>query len=82
MAQKVLIARDEIVTRDNLPRPNCNSDGKANNKRQAFINTDTRHFKIQMGVMGPPPRWQGLVYYRVIRNFVCKISTFNVLFFP
>ena len=41
MAQKVLIARDEIVTRDNLPRPNCNSDGKANNKRQAFINTDT-----------------------------------------
>ena len=44
-----------MVTRDNLPQPNCNSDGKADNKRQAFINTDTRHFKIQMGDMGPPP---------------------------
>ena len=36
-------------------RPNCDSDGKADNKRQAFINTDTRRFKIQMGDMGPPP---------------------------
>ena len=46
---------NEIATRDNLPRPNCDSDGKANNKRQAFINTDTRRFKIQTG-----PPWQGL----------------------
>ena len=48
-----------------LPRPNCNSDGKADNKQQAFINTDTRRFKIQMGDMGPPPPtpdlWQGLL---------------------
>ena len=43
------------MTRDNLPRPNCDSDGKADNKRQAFINTDTRRFKIQMGYMDPPP---------------------------
>ena len=31
------------------------SDGKANNKQQAFINTNTRGFKIQTGDMGPPP---------------------------
>ena len=56
MAQKVATARkNEIVTRDNLPRPNCNSDGKADNKQQAFINTDTRHFRIQTGDVGPPP---------------------------
>ena len=42
-------------TRDNLPRPNCDRDGKADNKRQAFINTDTRRFKIQMADMDPPP---------------------------
>ena len=46
---------NEIATRDNLPRPNCDSDGKADNKRQAFINTNTRHFIIQMGDMGPSP---------------------------
>ena len=45
-----------MATRDNLPRPNCDSDGKADNKRQAFINTDTRRFKIQTGDMGPPPQ--------------------------
>ena len=56
MAQKVATARkNEITTRDNLPRPNCDSDGKADNKQQAFINTDTRRFKIQMGDMGPSP---------------------------
>jgi len=38
-------ALNEIATRDNLPRPNCDSDGKADNKRQAFINTDTRRFR-------------------------------------
>ena len=43
--------------RDNLPRPNCNSDGKADNKRQALINTDTIHFKIHTGDMGPPLAW-------------------------
>ena len=34
-------AQNEIATRDNLPRPNCDSDSKADNKRQAFIYTDT-----------------------------------------
>ena len=28
---------------------------KADNKRQAFINTDTRRVKIQAGNMEPPP---------------------------
>ena len=46
--------KNEIATRDNLPWPNCDSDGKGDNKRQAFINTDTRRFKIQTGDMGPP----------------------------
>ena len=43
-----------MATRDNLPGPNYDSDGKAHNKQQAFINTDTRRFKIQTGDMGPP----------------------------
>ena len=47
MAQKV-------ATRDNLPWPNCDSDSKADNRRQAFINNDTRRNQIQMGDMGPP----------------------------
>ena len=47
--------QNEIATRDNLPQPNCDNDGKADNKRQAFINTDTRHFKIQKGDIGTPP---------------------------
>ena len=56
MAQKVAKAqKGEIATRDNLPRPNCDSHGKADNKRQAFINADTRCFKIQTGDLGPPP---------------------------
>ena len=48
---------NEIATRDNLLRPNCDSDGKADNKPQAFINTTTRSFKIQTGDMSgtPPP---------------------------
>ena len=50
-----------MVTRDNLPRPNCDSDGKADNKQQAFINTYTRRFKIQTGDMGPPLPWQDLI---------------------
>ena len=50
-------AWNEIATSasDNLPRPNCDSDGKADYKQQAFINTDTRRFKTQTGDMGPPP---------------------------
>ena len=48
-------ALNEIATTDNLPRPNCNSDGKVGNKQQAFINTHTRRFQIQMGNMRPPP---------------------------
>ena len=43
------------MTRDNLPLPNCDSDSKADNKRQAFINTDMRRFKIPTGDKGPPP---------------------------
>ena len=46
--------QNEIATRDKLPRPNCDSDGKADNKRQALINTNMRCFKIQTGDMGPP----------------------------
>ena len=46
---------NEIATTDNLLWPNCDSDGKADNKQQAFINTTTRHFKIQTGDMGPTP---------------------------
>ena len=56
MAQKVATAR-KMKTRQettSLPWPNCVSDGKAHNKRQVFINTDTRRFKIQTGDMGPP----------------------------
>ena len=35
---------------------------KANNKQQAFKNTDTRRFKIQTGDMGsPPPTLAGLL---------------------
>ena len=45
---------NEIATTDNLLWPNCDSDGKANNKQQALINTDMRRFKIQTGDMGPP----------------------------
>ena len=38
MAQKVATERKkEIATRDNLPRPNCDSDGKAENKRQRTV---------------------------------------------
>ena len=44
-----------IATRGNLSRPNCESDGKADNKRQAFINTDMRRFKIQTGDKASPP---------------------------
>ena len=45
---------NEIATRDNLPWPNYDCDGKADNKRQALINTNMRCFKIQTGDMGPP----------------------------
>ena len=60
LEQKVATACKMKSQRDNLPRPNCDSDGKADNKRQAFINTDTRHFKIHTGNMWPP--WHGLKY--------------------
>ena len=59
MAQKVATAYKMKSRRDNLPRPNCDGDGKADNKRQAFINSDTRRFKIQMGDMDPPPPLAG-----------------------
>ena len=54
MAQKVATARKMKSRRDNLRQPNCDIDGKANNKQQAFVNTDMRCFKIQTGDMGPP----------------------------
>ena len=60
MAQKSSdSAYNEITTRDNLPQPNWDSDGKADNKRQAFINTNTIRFTIQTGDMGPPPPLAG-----------------------
>ena len=55
MTQKVATAHKMKSRRDSFLRPNCNSDGKADNKRQAFVNTDTRRFKIQTGDMDPPP---------------------------
>ena len=56
-AQKVATARKTKSPQETTPpQPNCNSDGKADNKRQALINTDTRRFKIQMGNIAPPPR--------------------------
>ena len=64
MAQKVGTARKmKSRTRDNLLRPNCDGDGKAGNKRQAFyfINTHTRRLSGDMGPLPPPPpHWQGL----------------------
>ena len=50
------VQNEIATTRDNLPQPNCNSDGKADNKRQAFIDTDTRRFKFRTGDIGPPGR--------------------------
>ena len=58
MAQKVVTASKMKSLQETTtlhPRPNCDSDSKADNKRQAFINTDTRRFKIQTGDVGPPP---------------------------
>ena len=55
MTQKVATVCKMKSQRDNLPLPNCDSDIKADNKFQAFINTDTRRFKIQTGDMGLPP---------------------------
>ena len=46
MAQKVVTAR-KMKSRQETT--------SSDNKRQAFINTDTRRFKIQTGDMGPPP---------------------------
>ena len=54
-----------------LSKASVISNGKADNKRQAFINTntrrfkiqtgtDTRRFKIQTGGMARPLPWQGL----------------------
>ena len=63
------------MTRDNLPRPNCDSDGKADNKRQAFIHTDTRRFKIQMGYMGPPPPGRASVIIKVVVVAVVLVTS-------
>ena len=62
MAQKVATARKMKSRWDNLLRPNCDSDGKTDNKRQAFINTDMRRFKIQTGDMDPPPPGRASTY--------------------
>ena len=74
MAQKVATAYKLKSRRDNLPRPNCDGDGKADNKRQAFINSDTRCFKIQTGDMDPPPPRQGL-YVQVRAVHAYRIVT-------
>ena len=56
MAKKVATARKMKSRQEtHLPQPNCDSDGKADNKQQAFINTDTRRFKIQTATWDPPP---------------------------
>ena len=56
--------------------PNCDSDGKADNKRQAFINTNTRRFKIQMGDMGPPsPGRASLVYEQKLMDLFTSLKT-------
>ena len=58
------------MTRDNLPRPNYNIDGKADNKQQAlFYNTNTRRFKIQTGDMGHPPGRTSL-YLQYLAEFI------------
>ena len=57
MTQKVatvrkMKARQETI---NLPQPNCDSDNKADNKRQAFINTNTRDvLKFRLASWEPP----------------------------
>ena len=60
-----------MATRDNLPRPNCNNDGKADNKWQGFINIDKRVLKFRQATRDPP--WQGLIkipctYWKVKRK--------------
>ena len=48
-------ARNEIVTRDNLPWPNCDSDGKADNKSDKHLQTLTRDVSKFRGWHGTPP---------------------------
>ena len=50
MAKKVATAR-----KMKLQQETTSLSQTANNKQQAFKNTDTRCFKIQTGDMGPPP---------------------------
>ena len=55
MAQKVATAR-KMKSRQQTTSPSqVATDGKADNKWQAFINIDMRFFKMQNGNMGPPP---------------------------
>ena len=81
MTQKVATVckmKSQQETLHYLPLPNCDSDIKADHKWQAFINTDTRRFKIQTGDMGlPPPPLAGPLHRphcRVVNNYVANIN--------
>ena len=56
-------------------------------QREVFINTDTRHFKIQTSDMGPPPPLPGraslhcgfkLVSLTVLQDFLLLFVTFDI----
>ena len=51
-ARKMKSARQETTSLGQITTVTAT---EADNKRQAFINTDRRRFKIQTGGMGPPP---------------------------
>ena len=55
MVQKVATAHKMKSWQETTSLSQISTDGKADNKRQALINTDTRRFKIQTGDMDPPP---------------------------
>ena len=64
MVQKVATAHKMKSRQETTSLSQISADGKADNKRQALINTDTRRFKIQTGNMDtPPPPWQGLIFW-------------------
>ena len=70
-------AYNEFATRDNLPWPNCDSDGKADNKQQAFINTDTPDFlKFRQATLDTPPPHPRQGLYRVWVTVINGRKTF------
>ena len=82
-------ARNEIVTRDNLPWPNCDSDGKADNKSDKHLSTLTRDVSKFRQVTWDPPSpgrasFRGLndnrtwhLYVKIKMESVRKLSNFN-----